>query len=83
MLFFQLPASLPSSEISGAAAADAERGKGVGSGEGAIAKKRCTLEDLPPGLMGKMLVYRSGVVKMKLGNALFDVSGLHSFIGLL
>ncbi|CAA7395860.1 unnamed protein product [Spirodela intermedia] len=74
MLFFQLPASLPSSEISGAAAADSERGKGVGSSEGVVAEKRCSLEDLPAGLMGKMLVYRSGVVKMKLGDALFDVN---------
>ncbi|CAA6659545.1 unnamed protein product [Spirodela intermedia] len=57
-----------------AAAADSERGKGVGSSEGVVAEKRCSLEDLPAGLMGKMLVYRSGVVKMKLGDALFDVN---------
>lgn len=29
--------------------------------------------DLPEGYMGKMLVYKSGKVKMKLGDALFDV----------
>ncbi|KAG0467487.1 hypothetical protein HPP92_019067 [Vanilla planifolia] len=32
------------------------------------------LEDLPPGYMGKLLVYKSGKVKMKLGEILFDVS---------
>uniref|UniRef100_A0ACD5X4X3 Uncharacterized protein n=1 Tax=Avena sativa TaxID=4498 RepID=A0ACD5X4X3_AVESA len=34
----------------------------------------CKLKDLPGGLMGKVLVYKSGKVKMRLGEALFDVS---------
>lgn len=33
-----------------------------------------SLEDLTPGFMGKMLVYESGAVKLKLGDKLFDVS---------
>jgi hypothetical protein len=32
------------------------------------------LKELPAGYMGKILVYRSGKVKMKIGDILFDVS---------
>uniref|UniRef100_A0A0A9HJX7 DNA binding protein n=1 Tax=Arundo donax TaxID=35708 RepID=A0A0A9HJX7_ARUDO len=32
------------------------------------------MKELPGGLMGKILVYKSGKVKMTLGDALFDVS---------
>merc|ERR1712137_219278 len=32
------------------------------------------VRDMPSGYIGKLLVYRSGKVKMKLGNILFDVS---------
>lgn len=38
------------------------------------AGKPCKLNDLPSGLMGKMLVYKSGAIKLKLGNTLYDVS---------
>ena len=34
----------------------------------------CRLEDLPRGHMGKMLVYKSGAIKLKLGEILYDVS---------
>ncbi|KAG8070797.1 hypothetical protein GUJ93_ZPchr0006g43453 [Zizania palustris] len=37
-------------------------------------KQGCRLNEFPGGLMGKMLVYRSGKVKMKLGDVQFDVS---------
>ena len=37
-------------------------------------KEGYSLNDLPGGYMGKMLVYKSGKVKMKLGDAMFDVS---------
>ncbi|KAM7474319.1 hypothetical protein LguiB_021562 [Lonicera macranthoides] len=48
--------------------------KGAGS-----STKTCSLNELPPGYMGKMLVYRSGAVKLKLGDTLYDVSlGLDS-----
>ncbi|XP_076888228.1 uncharacterized protein LOC143538596 [Bidens hawaiensis] len=33
------------------------------------------LSELPAGLMGKMLVYKSGAVKLKLGDHLYDVTG--------
>ncbi|KAL2457398.1 RNA polymerase III RPC4 [Abeliophyllum distichum] len=37
-------------------------------------RKGSSLEDLPGGYMGKMLVYKSGAVKLKLGDVLCDVS---------
>ncbi|KAI6679722.1 hypothetical protein NL676_033603 [Syzygium grande] len=37
-------------------------------------EKSCSLDELSAGLMGKMLVYRSGAVKFKLGDTLYDVS---------
>ena len=38
------------------------------------AAKPCSLEELPSGYMGKMIVYESGAVKLKLGDILYDVS---------
>ncbi|KAH7663848.1 DNA-directed RNA polymerase III subunit RPC4 protein [Dioscorea alata] len=58
LLFFQLPASLPQEKKSASQK----------DGSGRI------LHGLPSGLMGKMLVYQSGIVKMKLGDVLLDVS---------
>ncbi|XP_061361746.1 uncharacterized protein LOC133305518 [Gastrolobium bilobum] len=37
-------------------------------------EKPCKLNELPSGFMGKMLVYRSGAIKLKLGDTLYDVS---------
>ncbi|KAK1413831.1 hypothetical protein QVD17_29567 [Tagetes erecta] len=37
--------------------------------------KGCNLNELPAGVMGKMLVYKSGAVKLKLGDHLYNVSG--------
>lgn len=37
-------------------------------------KKGCSLEELTKGHMGKMLVYKSGAIKLKLGETLYDVS---------
>lgn len=39
--------------------------------------RACSLNELPGGFMGKMLVYKSGAVKLKLGETLFNVSLLH------
>jgi DNA-directed RNA polymerase III subunit RPC4 len=39
-------------------------------------EKTCRLDELPAGYMGKVLVYRSGAVKLKLGDTLYDVSHL-------
>ena len=38
-------------------------------------QRKCALtKELPAGLMGKLLVYKSGKVKLKLGEMLYDVS---------
>lgn len=39
-------------------------------------KKDASIEELPEGYMGKMLVFRSGAVKLKLGEIMYDVSHL-------
>ncbi|KAK1399669.1 DNA-directed RNA polymerase III subunit rpc4-like [Heracleum sosnowskyi] len=45
-----------------------------------LRKKTEQLEDLPAGYMGKMLVYKSGAIKLKLGDILYDVSAGSSCI---
>jgi DNA-directed RNA polymerase III subunit RPC4 len=62
LIFFQLPAVLPASKP------DIEASSSRG------AKMGCKLRDLSGGYMGKLLVYKSGKVKMKFGENLFDVS---------
>ncbi|KAF3331796.1 DNA-directed RNA polymerase III subunit RPC4 [Carex littledalei] len=61
MIFFQLPAMLPLSKPD----------TGASSSRGA--KKGCKLRELSAGHIGKLLVYKSGKVKMKFGENLFDV----------
>ncbi|GER57665.1 DNA-directed RNA polymerase III RPC4 family protein [Striga asiatica] len=74
MLFFQLPSSMPMlnkpayDEVKG----PENNGKPV-KGK-APSRNPCSLESLPAGHMGKMLVYKSGAVKLKLGETLYDVS---------
>lgn len=44
-------------------------------GKSMLSRKKIEhLEDLPAGYMGKMLVYKSGAIKLKLGDILYDVS---------
>ncbi|KAK1288047.1 hypothetical protein QJS10_CPB19g01836 [Acorus calamus] len=65
MIFFQLPETLPLSKRKDVVARkESEKQRNQSS----------RLEDLPQGLMGKMLVYKSGTVKMKIGDTLFDVT---------
>ncbi|KAG2602464.1 DNA-directed RNA polymerase III subunit RPC4-like isoform X3 [Panicum virgatum] len=68
MFLFQLPKSLPlprrSSNI-------VER---KGKATGKEVKEGSNLQQLPQGYLGKMLVYKSGKVKMKLGDVMFDVN---------
>jgi DNA-directed RNA polymerase III subunit RPC4 len=47
---------------------------------GGVSNKGCGLEELPDGYMGKMLVYKSGAIKLKLGDALYDVSQTMSLL---
>lgn len=76
LIFFQLPANLPLLKPPSAAEDDgqpAHRKKG-----NALKKEQkkegCRLEEIPGGLMGKLRVYQSGKVKLKLGDSEFDVS---------
>lgn len=68
MFLFQLPKSLPLLRTSSTVVE--RNGKAIVR----EVKEGYSLNDLPGGYMGKMLVYKSGKVKMKLGDALFDVN---------
>ncbi|KAG8376210.1 hypothetical protein BUALT_Bualt09G0039400 [Buddleja alternifolia] len=70
MIFLQLPATLPTINPS-IKTEDNNANSSKGSGK---SQKPCSLEELPAGLMGKMLVYKSGAIKLKLGDTLYDVS---------
>ncbi|BAT91332.1 hypothetical protein VIGAN_06265200 [Vigna angularis var. angularis] len=63
MFLFQLPKNMPFNE-----GKEKEQIRTTGSG------KARALEELPSGYMGKMQVYKSGAIKLKLGEALFDLS---------
>ncbi|KAK3150846.1 hypothetical protein QOZ80_3AG0238550 [Eleusine coracana subsp. coracana] len=81
LLFFQMPSSLPLPQQPQSVA---EPGRGPeenaepaststkGRRQGTIGGTK--LKDLPGGLMGKILVYKSGKVKMKIGDTLYNVS---------
>ncbi|GMI81321.1 hypothetical protein like AT5G09380 [Hibiscus trionum] len=74
MFFMQLPPTLPMTKQTGNISGQetntsSKPAVSVGSG-----KKNCGLEEIPAGLMGKMLVYKSGAVKLKLGDTLYDVT---------
>ncbi|XP_057968967.1 uncharacterized protein LOC131158247 [Malania oleifera] len=74
MFFLQLPESMPVKKRSASAEGQDTTGSlKQPSGAGNL-QKTCSLDDLPGGFMGKMLVYRSGAVKLKLGDTLYDVS---------
>lgn len=78
LLFFQLPKKLPLDKRSASTKGKekAESSKPLGRAD---APKDLDLSKLPGGYMGKMLVYKSGAVKLKLGDTLFDVSTPQSF----
>uniref|UniRef100_A0A0E0N622 DNA-directed RNA polymerase III subunit RPC4 n=1 Tax=Oryza rufipogon TaxID=4529 RepID=A0A0E0N622_ORYRU len=67
MLLFQLPKSLPLPRISAAV----ERN---GKARDKEVKEGSNLKELPQGYLGKMVVYKSGKIKMKLGDVMFDVN---------
>ena len=68
MFFLQLPAKLPIVKQS-----PKSEGPQTASSTDP-ADKSCSLDELPAGFMGKMLVYKSGAVKLKLGDTIYDVS---------
>lgn len=86
VLLFQFPPSLPAMRrlASTKGKEIASHGRKLGRIQ---AGKGSAMEDLPVGYMGKLLIYNSGSVKMKLGDTLLDVSALvicflHNFISL-
>jgi len=74
LLLFQLPCSLPlpmqPQSVTEPNKGSEERREDVRPSS----QRGSKLKDLPAGYMGKILVYRSGKVKMKIGDTLFDVS---------
>ncbi|XP_047318255.1 DNA-directed RNA polymerase III subunit RPC4-like [Impatiens glandulifera] len=67
LLLMQLPSFMPTLNNSQSSAASSSSSKAESS------EKTCKLNDLPAGYMGKLLVYESGAVKLKLGETIFDV----------
>ncbi|CAL4887664.1 unnamed protein product [Urochloa decumbens] len=80
LVFFQFPTTLPLPRQADRVA-ETETDTDVNAKSMGDNRKRrldsihdCGLKELPSGLMGKILVYKSGKVKMTLGDVLFDVS---------
>ncbi|KAL6614032.1 hypothetical protein ACP70R_036302 [Stipagrostis hirtigluma subsp. patula] len=67
MFLFQLPKSLPLPRRPSVV-------EWKGTATGKEAKEGSNLQQLPQGHLGKMLVYKSGKIKMKLGDVTFDVN---------
>uniref|UniRef100_A0ACD5TFA7 Uncharacterized protein n=1 Tax=Avena sativa TaxID=4498 RepID=A0ACD5TFA7_AVESA len=85
LLFFQLPASLPlpkqMQSVEEPNTGSEENAEPANASSNVARGQRkpspltgSAIKDLPGGHMGKILVYKSGKVKMKIGDALFDVS---------
>ncbi|KAI3407786.1 uncharacterized protein J3R85_020753 [Psidium guajava] len=73
MMFFQLPPNLPSVKRS-TSVKGKEKAESSTSSVANASERGCNLEDLSGGYMGKLVVYKSGAVKLKLGEMLYDVS---------
>lgn len=76
MFFLQLPPTTPMIKRSATADGQEVTGSSRPPGDVHTIKKACSFDELPAGFMGKMLVYRSGAVKLKIGDTLYDVSRL-------
>ncbi|MCE3214857.1 hypothetical protein HAX54_053538 [Datura stramonium] len=67
MFFVQLPPTMPMLKQS----VKTEGSETANSSKPSKARA-CSLNELPGGFMGKMLVYKSGAVKLKLGETLYN-----------
>ncbi|CAM0954826.1 unnamed protein product [Alopecurus aequalis] len=82
LLFFQLPSSLPLPKQTQSVEEPTEENAEAANASSNVTREQrrpsslagSKIKDLPGGLMGKLLVYKSGKVKMRIGDALFDVS---------
>lgn len=74
LMFFQIPASLPLGQDA-AVSRESDQDEMVGSVKEGTRNSSAgvKLEKLPEGHVGKLLVYKSGAVKLKIGDVLFDV----------
>ncbi|WOL10168.1 hypothetical protein Cni_G18922 [Canna indica] len=70
MLFFQFPANLPLLKRPAAATDNKDTVAKIDR----ASKKASKFEELQAGFMGKIMIYRSGKIKMKLGDAVYDIS---------
>ncbi|KAL2338776.1 hypothetical protein Fmac_013222 [Flemingia macrophylla] len=71
---YKLPATMSMFKQSATAGGQVVNVKSKPFGGSKDVEKLCKLSELPSGFMGKMLVYKSGAVRLKLGNTLYDVS---------
>ncbi|XP_042055482.1 uncharacterized protein LOC121800009 isoform X1 [Salvia splendens] len=74
MFFLQLPKMLPGIAQSADSEVPEHQNNGSPSRGEVISQNLTTLDSLPQGLIGKMLVYKSGAVKMRIGNAIYNVT---------
>ncbi|KAF4351517.1 hypothetical protein F8388_000296 [Cannabis sativa] len=74
MFWFQFPRILPTVKQSASIKGKEKIGSSISSPGPSASSKGAKLEELPKGHVGKMLVYKSGAVKLKLGDVLYDVS---------
>uniref|UniRef100_A0A2N9GEL2 DNA-directed RNA polymerase III subunit RPC4 n=2 Tax=Fagus sylvatica TaxID=28930 RepID=A0A2N9GEL2_FAGSY len=74
MFFLQLPPTVPMIKRAPTANDQKVTDSSRPPGGAHTVKKACALNELPEGFMGKMLVYRSGAIKLKLGDTFYDVS---------
>ncbi|KAF8715402.1 hypothetical protein HU200_027046 [Digitaria exilis] len=74
LLFVQFPASLPLPVQPESVAEPTKGSEGRREGMRTSSHRGSKLKELPGGYMGKILVYKSGKVKMKIGDTLYDVS---------
>lgn len=73
MMLFQFPPNLPLVTSSAFAKGNDKTGSSVKGRDGKL-EEGCKLEELAEGFMGKLVIYKSGVIKLKLGETLYDVS---------
>eukprot|EP00253_Pinus_taeda_P008619 PITA_08619 len=76
ILFFQIPASLPLGKLPGVrntkVPESSDKGASSSGAQSMSTEETSVLGKLPAGFMGKLLVYESGAVKMRLGDILLD-----------
>ncbi|XP_074269330.1 uncharacterized protein LOC141592524 [Silene latifolia] len=71
MLFFQIPTTLPMTKRATSAAGEASASNSKPANG---VDRPCGFKELKTGLMGKVVVYKSGAVKLKLGDTQYDVT---------